>query len=317
MATQTQVKEFIAKVAPIAQEKAKGRGRWSLPSVCIAQACCESAYGTSPKMIRANAVFGIKVGKSKAHFGKAWKDKAYSTKTKECYDGKTYATITDMFRAYDSIEDAVEDYYDMLSTCSRYKGCLNQTDPKKCITEIQKAPYATAPDYISTIMSIVNKYDLIQYDLAVTEGFGFGVAAGGIKEYSLAADGAKAVSKNFKVREFRCKDGSDKILIDVDFVKDRLQKIRDYFGAQVIINSAYRTPGHNAKVKGAKASYHLQGRAFDIVVKGHTPQEVARYAQMLGIQGIIQYNDFVHVDSRSGKYWAVDKNGKRTVVRGF
>lgn len=167
MASQKQVQQFIMMIAPIAQEKARSRGRWSLPSVCIAQACCESAYGTSPKMIRANAVFGIKVGRSKAHFGKAWKDKAYSTKTKECYDGKTYATITDMFRAYDSIEDAVEDYYDMLATCSRYKGCLNQTDPKKCITEIQKAPYATAPDYINTIMGIVRKYDLTKYDSVV------------------------------------------------------------------------------------------------------------------------------------------------------
>ena len=118
MATQTQVKAFIERIAPIAQAKSKGR---ALPSVCIAQACCESAYGTSPKMIRANAVFGIKVGKSKVHFGTAWHDKAYSTRTKECYDGKTYTNITDLFRAYDSIDDAVEDYYDMLGTCKRYK----------------------------------------------------------------------------------------------------------------------------------------------------------------------------------------------------
>lgn len=141
--------------------------------------------------------------------------------------------------------------------------------------------------------------------------------AGGIKKYSLATDGDKIISKNFKVREFRCKDGSDKILIDVDFVGDRLQKIRDHFGIPVTINSAYRTPEHNVKVKGAKASYHLQGRAFDIVVKGHTPQEVARYAQTLGIHGIIQYNGFVHVDSRPGKYWARDNNGKKTRVNGF
>ena len=39
---------------------------------------------------------------------------------RECYDGKTYTNITDMFRAYSSIEDAVEDYYDMLAFCSRY-----------------------------------------------------------------------------------------------------------------------------------------------------------------------------------------------------
>lgn len=167
MATQAQVKAFIERIAPIAQAKAVGRSKWSLPSVCIAQCCCESAYGTSKKMINANAVLGVKVGKSKVHFGKAWKDKAYSTKTKECYDGKTYVSITDMFRAYDSIDDAIEDYYDMLASCSRYKGCLNQTDARTCITAIKNGGYATSPTYVNTIMSIINKYNLTQYDIAM------------------------------------------------------------------------------------------------------------------------------------------------------
>lgn len=165
MATKTQVKAFIAMIAPIAQAKSKGR---ALPSVCIAQACCESAYGTSPKMIRANAVFGIKVGKSKAHFGTAWHDEAYSTRTKECYDGKTYTNITDMFRAYDSIDDAVEDYFDMLAGCKRYKACISERDPRKCITAIKNGGYATAPEYITTIMSIINHYDLTKYDGVAT-----------------------------------------------------------------------------------------------------------------------------------------------------
>lgn len=168
METQKQVQDFIALVVPIAQEKAKGRFKWSLPSVCIAQCCCESAYGTSPKMKKANAILGIKVGKSKVHFGKAWKDKAYSTKTKECYDGKTYVSITDMFRAYDSIADAIEDYYDMLASCSRYKECLNKTDARECITAIKNGGYATDPNYINTIMSIIKKYNLTQYDRVVT-----------------------------------------------------------------------------------------------------------------------------------------------------
>lgn len=168
MATQAQVNNFINKIAPIAQAKAKGRDKWSLPSVCIAQCCCESAYGTSPKMMNANAILGIKVGKSKAHFGTAWKDKAYSTATKECYDGKTYVNITDMFRAYDSIDDAIEDYYDMLASCSRYKACLNQPDAKACITAIKNGGYATSPTYITTIMSILNAYNLTQYDSVVT-----------------------------------------------------------------------------------------------------------------------------------------------------
>lgn len=165
MATQAQIKAFIERIAPIAQAKSKGR---ALPSVCIAQACCESAYGTSPKMIQANAVFGIKVGKSKAHFGTAWHDKAYSTRTKECYDGKTYTNITDLFRAYDSIDDAVEDYYDMLAACKRYKACISERNPCKCITAIKNGGYATAPDYVTTIMSIINRYNLTKYDGAAT-----------------------------------------------------------------------------------------------------------------------------------------------------
>lgn len=168
MAAQAQVKAFIKRMAPIAQEKASGRSRWSLPSVCIAQACCESAYGTSTKMLKANALFGIKAGKGRVHFGQAWKDKAYSTVTKECYDGKTYVNITDMFRAYSSIEDAVEDYYDMLASCSRYRGCLNQKDPGACITAIKNGGYATDPNYVSTIMSIIRANNLTQYDSVVT-----------------------------------------------------------------------------------------------------------------------------------------------------
>ena len=139
-----------------------------------------------------------------------------------------------------------------------------------------------------------------------------------VKEFSLSADGDISISENFKVKEFRCKDGSDKILIDVDFVKNKLQAIRDHFGAPVTINSGYRTPAYNASLKdAAKNSYHMKGQAFDIVVKGHTPAEVAGYAQSLDINGVIRYNSFVHVDSREKKYWAQNDNGKVTVMPGF
>ena len=164
MATLSQCRSFIDKIAPISQRCNQERKNKVLPSVCIAQACCESAYGTSPKMINANAIFGIKVGKSKWHFGNCWNDKAYSTKTKECYDGKTYTSITDMFRAYDTLQESVGDYYDMLGTCQRYKGCLNLTDAKATIAAIKNGGYATSPTYVNTIMSIINKFDLTRYD---------------------------------------------------------------------------------------------------------------------------------------------------------
>lgn len=144
-----------------------------------------------------------------------------------------------------------------------------------------------------------------------------GETSSDIYEYSLKRDGEQYISKNFQVKEFRCKDGSDKILIDVDFVLEKLQLIRDHFGAPVTINSAYRTESYNTKVGGAKSSYHIKGQAFDIVVAGHTPLEVARFAQTLAIPGIIQYNTFVHVDSRPTKYWARNDNGKVTAKSGF
>ena len=138
-----------------------------------------------------------------------------------------------------------------------------------------------------------------------------------IVEYSLNKDGNTKISANFTVKEFKCKDGSDKILIDTEFVKDKVQKIRDYFKAPVTINSGYRTAAYNKKVGGATNSYHVKGQAFDIVVKGKTPAEVAAYAYQIGILGIIQYNTFIHVDSRNVKYYARNNNGKVTKVSKF
>ena len=169
MASAKQQKDFINMIAPIAIAECMQREKKSLPSVCIAQACCESAYGTSPKMVRANALLGIKVGKNKVHFGQCWHDKAYSTRTKECYDGKTYVNITDMFRAYDNIQDAVGDYYDMLGSCTRYAKCIGVKDATACITAIRNGGYATSPTYINTIMNIIKKHNLTQYDTCMTQ----------------------------------------------------------------------------------------------------------------------------------------------------
>lgn len=40
-----------------------------------------------------------------------------------------------------------------------------------------------------------------------------------IKTYSLKKNGTVKLSNNFRVREFRCKNGSDKILIADELVK--------------------------------------------------------------------------------------------------
>ena len=70
-----------------------------------------------------------------------------------------------------------------------------------------------------------------------------------IKTFSKRKDGEKKLSENFKVSEFACHDGTDKILIDMDMIPI-LQKIRNVGGA-VKISSAYRTESYNLYVGGA------------------------------------------------------------------
>lgn len=135
--------------------------------------------------------------------------------------------------------------------------------------------------------------------------------------FSLKVDGEMNIAPNFKVKEFRCKDGSDLIKLDSSFILFELQKIRNHFNKPITINSAYRTESYNAKIGGAKNSYHVQGRAFDIVVKDTSLDEVCKYAASIGIKGIIRYNTFVHIDSRDKKYFAINNNGKITVVDSF
>lgn len=123
-----------------------------------------------------------------------------------------------------------------------------------------------------------------------------------INAYSLAKDGTTYISKNFRVREFACKDGSDPVFIDDDLVSV-LQQIRDHFGKAVTITSAFRTASHNKKVGGATYSQHLYGTAADIKVSGVTASAVADFAETLmpNTGGIGRYSTFTHVDVRSIK----------------
>lgn len=129
------------------------------------------------------------------------------------------------------------------------------------------------------------------------------------KQYSLAKDGAKQLAPGFRVREFRCRDGSDTIMIDQTLVV-LLQAIREHFNKPITITSGYRTAAHNAAVGGAKSSQHLLGKAADIQVADTTVEAVAAYAESLMPDwgGVGRYpvkagrtKGWVHVDTRPNK----------------
>lgn len=170
MALNKRQSEFLAMIVPLAQKQAAKHGGKLFPSVTIAQAIHESGWGTSKRMVAANALFGVKVGNSAYKFGDAWHGAAYKSGTTEYYDGKNPTKITDWFRQYDTIEDAVCDYMDMLCHCKRYKGAVSQSSPKKSIEGIIAGGYATGPDYVDSIMKIINGYNLTQYDSPTSSG---------------------------------------------------------------------------------------------------------------------------------------------------
>ena len=127
-----------------------------------------------------------------------------------------------------------------------------------------------------------------------------------IKTYSKKHDSGIKLSNSFRVGEFACKDGSDKIIIDTALV-DYLQRIRNWAGVPIIISSGYRTPTYNAKIGGASQSKHTQGKAADIYVERRHKNiyEIAKFAEAIGIRGIERNEDslYVHVDTREGRYY--------------
>lgn len=131
------------------------------------------------------------------------------------------------------------------------------------------------------------------------------------------------IAPNFQYKEFDCHGSGccSKTIIDEKLVA-YVQQIRDHFGKPVTITSPYRCEVHNRRVGGATKSYHMQGKAADIVVQGVSSREVAKYAESIGILGIGLYETaadgyFTHIDTRTTKsFWYGQNEAPRTTFGG-
>lgn len=79
------------------------------------------------------------------------------------------------FRKYASAADSVADHSAYLlgamnGSKQRYAGLKGETDPAKAIGIIKAGGYATDTKYVSKVLSIINKYELTEYDQATKGG---------------------------------------------------------------------------------------------------------------------------------------------------
>lgn len=155
MASSQDCKKFIAQIAPIIQQEAKQRG-YLICSTVIAQACIESAYGTSSLGWKYHNYFGMKCGS-------AWKGASVNMRTKEEYTVGTLTTIRDNFRAYDSMESGIKGYYDFISV-KRYANLKTATTPQMYAERLKADGYATSSTYVNTLMNTVRKWSLDKWD---------------------------------------------------------------------------------------------------------------------------------------------------------
>jgi uncharacterized protein YcbK (DUF882 family) len=115
------------------------------------------------------------------------------------------------------------------------------------------------------------------------------------------------LEKNFKLSEFKCRDGSsvpDELMENVQELARNLQVLRDYLDVPIRVISGYRSPKYNRKIGGARRSQHMLAKAADIKIKGFSPQEVKDVIVSLIKEGKMKkggiglYKTFTHYDVR-------------------
>ncbi|MGG4126528.1 phage tail protein [Bacillus licheniformis] len=150
--------DFIKEIAPDAQRVYKKYD--ILASLIIAQACLESAWGTSGLAQKGKNLFGIK-GTYNGQYVLMW--------TTE-YDKSGNATkVQARFRKYpswyESIQDLAKLYVNGTSwDPNHYKAVVGEKDYKKASAALVKSGYATDPNYATKLNNLIQTYKLTQYD---------------------------------------------------------------------------------------------------------------------------------------------------------
>jgi flagellar protein FlgJ len=149
---QGNVDSFVQRMGGSAQVASAASG---VPApLILAQAALESGWGK--REIRADDgtqsfnLFGIKADRS-------WKGPVVETTTTEYVDGEPQR-VRAKFRAYASYDEAFTDYARFITRNPRYAGVLAADTPAEAAHGLQKAGYATDPQYGQKLVRIMQKF---------------------------------------------------------------------------------------------------------------------------------------------------------------
>ena len=153
--TNTPAGVFINNIKDAAVQVANKYGLYA--SLMIAQAGLESAWGNSALATKAYNLFGVK-----------WTGRgAYITMPTQEYYGGSYHTVYAKFQRYDSYYDALTGYANMIASNFFRSTKANAATVEQAAENLRNGKYgtyATAPNYASSLIRVINSYNLKQFD---------------------------------------------------------------------------------------------------------------------------------------------------------
>lgn len=189
--TPEEIRAYIERYKSIALDQERLYG---IPApITLAQGILESGAGQSGLATEANNHFGIKaLGAWSGDCYYAWDDEAIKSK----------------FRRYATAEDSFEDHSKIIADNSRYKSLFNYSiyDYRSWANGLQKAGYATAPNYAKSLIGYIDAYKLYTIN-------------GGVK---LRPSKTVVISKTVTIDELA---SNDEIVIDTTIVSEEEEEV--------------------------------------------------------------------------------------------
>ncbi len=144
--------EFVNTLMPYAENAAEELE--VAPQVLIAQAALETGWGQHMQRLpNGKSTYNLFNIKSSS----AWKGPEINVKALEYKNGIAEKTHSS-FRVYDSLQESFDDYVQFIKSNPRYQDALSAAnDPEAYTHELQKAGYATDPNYADKINRIYQR----------------------------------------------------------------------------------------------------------------------------------------------------------------